>query len=75
VLGCFGFYLIGCVMVGQDVFEQETCGSCGRDGELVKCHNGAYRWRCKSCGQSWVKVGSTMDVANELVYASMPDEE
>lgn len=47
-------------------FEQEQC-RCGRDGELVESANGGYRWRCRNCGVSWVRCGSPMDVANELI--------
>ena len=57
----------------NEVFEQEQCWSCGRDGELV--HRTYYTWRCRSCGQSWVRVGGVMDVANRLIDASVPDDD
>ena len=53
-------------------FEQEKCVSCGKEGELVE-RDGMYRWRCRSCGQSWIRVGSKMDVINEIVYGNLAE--
>ena len=50
----------------EGTFKQETCGICNKPAKLrMRQHNGTYYWNC--CGQSFVVVGSPMDVANQII--------
>lgn len=57
--------------VGHPVFGSEICPTCGRHADLLS--DPFWRWR--HCGQSWVTVGTPADIANELIAASLHDDE
>ena len=63
------------VAPNQDMFENEECNHCGKPGVLVITRRGTYTWRCPQGGYTWYRVGSKMDIYNELIDPWIDDNE